>query len=240
MNLANAGMPFSTYGANMKILIIEDEKKLAQLMKKGLEENSFTVDLSHDGEEGMYMATEFSYDAILLDLTLPKKDGLEILNSLRTGKSEVPVLVITARGGVEQKIQGLNLGADDYIAKPFDLNELIARLRTVIRRSKGKPSPLIVIEDLAIDTNAQRVQRRGKEISLTAKEFSLLEYLALNAGRVVSRTELIEHIYDTDSEGDSNVIDVYINYLRNKIDKGFDVQLIQTRRGAGYLLKEAE
>ena len=224
----------------MKILIIEDEKKLAKLMKKGLEENSFTVDLSHDGEEGMYMATEYPYDAILLDLTLPKKDGLEILNSLRTARREVPVLVITARGGIEQKIQGLNLGADDYIAKPFDLNELIARLRTVIRRSKGKPSPLIVIEDLAVDTNARRVQRGGKEISLTAKEFSLLEYLALNAGRVVSRTELIDHIYDTDSEGDSNVIDVYINYLRNKIDKGFDEQLIQTRRGAGYLLKGAE
>ncbi len=240
MNSANAGIPLSTYGANMKILIIEDEKKLAQLMKKGLEENSFTVDLSHDGEEGMYMATEFFYDAILLDLTLPKKDGLEILSSLRTGKSEVPVLVITARGGVEQKIQGLNLGADDYIAKPFDLNELIARLRTVIRRSKGKPSPFIVIEDLVVDTNAQRVQRGGKEISLTAKEFALLEYLALNAGRVISRTELMEHIYDTDSEGDSNVIDVYINYLRNKIDKGVDVQLIQTRRGAGYLMKEPE
>ncbi len=221
----------------MKVLIIEDEKRLAQLLKKGLEENSFTVDLSFDGEEGLYMAETYSYDAILLDIMLPGIDGLEILQSLRSKEIEVPVLIITARGEVEERIKGLNIGADDYIAKPFDFMELIARLRSAIRRNKGKPSPLVVIDDLAIDTNARTVKRADREITLSAREFAILEYLALNSGRVVSRTELVEHIYATDSEWDSNVIDVYISYLRNKIDKGFGRPLIHTRRGEGYLLK---
>ncbi len=221
----------------MKILIIEDEKRLAQLLKKGLEENSFTVDLSHDGEEGLYMAETYPYDAILLDIMLPGIDGLEILKTLRNKEIDLPVLIITARGEVEERIKGLNIGADDYIAKPFDFSELLARLRSVIRRSKGKPSPLIVINDLSIDSNGRTVARAGQEISLSAREFALLEYLALNAGRVVSRTELVEHIYATDADWDSNVIDVYISYLRNKIDRGFDKPLIHTKRGAGYLLK---
>ena len=221
----------------MKILIIEDEKRLAQLMQKGLEENAFTVDISFDGEEGMHMAETWPYDAILLDIMLPGIDGLEILQSLRARKNDVPVLIITARGEVGERIRGLNIGADDYIAKPFDLSELIARLRSVIRRSKGKPSPLLVIDDLCIDTNERSITRAGQEIKLSAREFTLLEYLALNAGRVVSRTELIDHIYATESEWYSNVIDVYINYLRNKIDKGFARPLIQTKRGAGYIMK---
>ncbi len=221
----------------MKILVIEDERRLAQLLKKGLEENHFAVDISGDGEEGKYMAENYPYDAMLLDIMLPKVDGLEILKSLRAGGNDMPVLIITARGEVEDRIKGLNIGADDYVAKPFDLAEIIARLHSVIRRSKGKSSPVLLIDDLAIDTNARTVQRAGREISLSAREFALLEYLALNSGRVVSRTELTEHIYATDAEGDSNVIDVYINYLRNKIDKGFDRPLIHTRRGAGYVLQ---
>jgi DNA-binding response OmpR family regulator len=222
----------------MKILIIEDEKGLARLIKKGLEENFFTVDVSFDGVEGMHMAETWPYDAILLDIMLPGIDGFEILQSLRERKNDVPVLIITARGEIEERIRGLNLGADDYIPKPFDFSELIARLRTVIRRSKGKPCPLLSIDDLAIDLNARTVMRAGQAISLSAREFTLLEYLALNSGRVVSRTELIDHIYGTDTEWDSNVIDVYINYLRNKIDKGFGRALIHTMRGAGYILKE--
>jgi len=222
----------------MKILIIEDEKGLARLIKKGLEENYFTVDLSFDGVEGIHMAETWPYDAILLDIMLPGIDGFEILQSLRDRKNDVPVLVITARGEIEERIKGLNFGADDYIPKPFDLSELIARLRSVIRRSKGKSSPLIMIDDLAIDLNARTVTRGGQAISLSAREFTLLEYLALNSGRVVSRTELIDHIYGSDTEWDSNVIDVYINYLRNKIDKGFGRALIHTMRGAGYILKE--
>jgi DNA-binding response OmpR family regulator len=221
----------------MKILIIEDEKKLARLLKQGLEENGFTVDLAHDGADGQYQVENYPYDAVLLDLMLPEVDGLTILASLRNQGSDVPVLIITARGEVEDRIKGLNLGADDYLAKPFDLDELIARLRALIRRSRGKPSPLLTVGDLTIDTNTRTVSRAETAIQLSAREYDILVYLALNSGRVVSRTELIEHIYETDYEWDSNVIDVYISYLRTKIDKGYPVPLIQTVRGAGYLLK---
>ena len=221
----------------MKILIIEDERKLAGVLKKGLEENSFTVDLCHDGEEGLYMAETFPYDAILLDLMLPGVDGISILKSLRAKNIDIPVLVVTARGEVEDRINGLDIGADDYIAKPFNLSELMARLRAAIRRSKGKPSPILTIGDLTIDTNGKMTTRAGKALALSAREYALLEYLALNTGRVVSRSEMIEHVYATEYDWDSNVIDVYINYLRNKIDKGFDKQLIHTVRGAGYVLK---
>lgn len=221
----------------MKILIIEDEQKLARILKKGLEENDFTVDLSFDGEEGLHMAEAYPYDAVLLDLMLPGMDGLTILKTLRAKKIDMPVLIVTARGEVEDRIKGLDIGADDYIPKPFDLAELMARLRAAIRRSKGKPSPVISVEDLAIDTNAKTVIRAGRAITLSSREYMFLEYLALNAGRVVSRTELIDHVYATEYEWDSNVIDVYINYLRNKIDKGFGKPLIHTVRGAGYVLK---
>ena len=221
----------------MKILIIEDENKLARLLKQGLEENGFTVDLAHDGADGQYQVENYPYDTVLLDLMLPEVDGLTILASLREQGSDVPVLIVTARGEVEDRIKGLNLGADDYLAKPFDLDELIARLRALIRRSRGKPSPLLTVGDLTIDTNIRTVSRAGTAIQLSAREYDILVYLALNSGRVVSRTELIEHIYETDYEWDSNVIDVYISYLRTKIDKGYPAPLIQTVRGAGYLLK---
>ncbi len=224
----------------MKLLIIEDEKRMAGLLKKGLEENAFIVDLAHDGEEGLYMAENYPYDAILLDIMLPVMDGLTVLSELRARRRDVPVLLITARNEIESRVKGLNFGADDYIAKPFDFNELLARLRSVIRRSKGKSSPLVAIDDLAIDTNSRNVRRAGREITLSATEYNLLEYLALNNGRVISRTELTEHIYDTDFDRDSNVIDVYVSHLRNKLDKGFDRQLIHTVRGAGYILKGEE
>ena len=203
----------------MKILIVEDEKNLVKILKKGLEENSFIVDSSLDGEEGLYMAETFSYDAIILDIMLPKVDGITILNKLRERKIDVPVLLLTARGEIEDKVKGLNLGADDYIVKPFEFSELLARLRAIIRRNKGKASPSIIIDDLIIDINSRTVKRNDKEIKLSAKEYKILEYLALNKGRIVSRTEFTEHIYDMDFDLDSNVIDVYINYLRNKIDK---------------------
>lgn len=183
------------------------------------------------------MAENYPYDAVLLDIMLPVMDGLSILSALRSKRSEVPVLLITARGEIESRIKGLNFGADDYIVKPFDFHELLARLKSVIRRSKGRPSPLVAIDDLSLDTNSRSVCRGGREIRLSATEYNLLEYLALNSGRVISRTELTEHIYDTDFDRDSNVIDVYVNHLRNKLDKGFDRQLIHTVRGAGYILK---
>jgi DNA-binding response OmpR family regulator len=222
----------------MKILVIEDEKKLANLLKQGLEEQGILVDLAPDGTEGLFQALNYPYDAILLDLTLPEVDGLTILKSLREQGNGVPVLIITARGDLEDRIRGLNLGADDYLAKPFDLAEMIARIHALIRRSHGLASATIKVGDLIINTNARTAARAGKEINLSAREYNLLLYLALNAGKVISRTELIEHIYSTDSELDSNVIDVYINYLRNKIDKPFSSPLIHTVRGAGYILKE--
>lgn len=224
----------------MRILIVEDEKNLAAILKKGLEENGFTTDLSFDGEDGLYKAENYPYDAVILDIMLPKIDGLAVLSSLRNRKNDVPILMLTARGEVEDKVRGLTGGADDYIPKPFDFMELLARLRSVIRRSKGKPSPVIKIEDLTIDTNSRSVERGGNTIRLSAKEYNILEYLSSNKGRVISRTELIEHIYDTEFDLDSNIIDVYINYLRNKIDRNFCKQLIHTIRGAGYVLKGSE
>lgn len=222
----------------MKVLIIEDEKNLAEILKKGLEENSFAVDLSFDGEEGLYMAETFPYDAIILDIMLPKTDGFGVLSKLRKKQIDVPVLLLTARGEVENRIKGLNTGADDYIVKPFDFSELLARLRAVIRRDKGKASPFIKIDNLTIDTNSRGVKRDNMEIKLSAKEYNILEYLAMNKGRVISRTELTEHIYDSEFDLDSNIIDVYINYLRNKIDRDYDRKLIHTVRGVGYILKD--
>ncbi|MBI5056818.1 MAG: response regulator transcription factor [Nitrospirae bacterium] len=222
----------------MRLLIVEDEKKLAGILKKGLEENGFVVELCFDGEEGLFMAETYSYDAILLDIMLPKMDGLTVLKKIRAKQVAVPVLMITARGEVDDRIKGLNTGADDYIAKPFDFSELLARLKAVIRRSRSKPSSTIGIGDLEIDMNSMTVKRGNREIKLSSTEYKLLEYLALNTGKVISRTELTEHIYDSEFDLDSNVIDVYINYLRNKIDKGRGKQLIRTVRGAGYVLEK--
>ena len=223
----------------MKILIIEDEQRLARLLKQGLEEQGFVVDLAYDGSDGQFQAEQYPYDAILLDLMLPEVDGLAILKGLREKGNDVPVLIITARGDVEDRIKGLNFGADDYLAKPFNLDELIARLRALIRRSRGQSSPLITVGDLVIDSNARTVARAGTEILLSAREYDLLLYLALSAGKVVSRTELIEHIFTSDYEWDSNVIEVHISHLRTKIDKGYSSALIHTVRGAGYILKAA-
>lgn len=224
----------------MKILIVEDEKDLANILKKGFEERSFIADISHDGEEGLYMAETYSYDAIILDIMLPGIDGIEILSRLRKKHIDVPVLMLTAKGEVKDRIAGLEKGADDYIPKPFDFQELVARVKSVIRRNTGKPSPLIVISDLVVDTNTHTAKRGEADIPLSSKEYSILEYLAAHKNRVISRTELIEHVYETDFDLDSNVIDVYINFLRNKIDKGFKNKLIHTVRGAGYILKETE
>jgi len=221
----------------MRILVIEDEKRLAAILKKGLEESGFVVDVALDGEDGLFMAETYPYDALLLDILLPKVDGLTVLKTLREKNIGIPVLMLTAMGELEDKVRGLNLGADDYLVKPFDFSELLARLNTVIRRSMGKASPIIVIDDLSLDMSAKTVTRSGKEINLSAKEYNLLEYLALNSGRVIGRTELTDHLYDTEFDLDSNVIDVYVNYIRNKIDKGYDRQLIVTVRGAGYVLK---
>ena len=224
-------------GYAVKILIVEDEKDLAEIIKEGLEKQSFTVDICFDGEEGLFMAETYAYDAVILDIMLPGMDGLTLLSKLRAKKVRVPVLMLTARGTMADKVKGLDTGADDYLAKPFEFPELISRLKAIIRRSRGEASPVISIDDLTIDMNARSVKRNNKEIKLSSREYNILLHLALNKERVISRSSLVEHIYDIDFDLDSNIIDVYINYLRNKIDKGSSKKLIHTVRGEGYMIK---
>ncbi len=224
----------------MKILIIEDEERLASLLKRGLEENSFAVDISFDGEEGLYMAETFPYDVIILDVMLPLIDGFTLLERLRGKNNRTPVIMLTAMGEVENRIKGLNSGADDYIAKPFNFEELLARLTAVIRRNKGEPASVIQFSDLILDMNTKQVTRGGEEIHLSAREYAILEYLVLNKQRIISRTEFSDHVYDINFDLDSNIFDVYINRLRNKIDRGRKTKLIHTERGSGYILKESQ
>jgi len=221
----------------MRLLVIEDEKNLAGIIKKGLEENGFVVELSHDGEEGLYMAETYDFDAVILDIMLPGIDGIEVLRRMREHGNAIPVLMLTARGDVGDRVKGLNLGADDYMPKPFDFAELLARVRAIVRRSSGEASPVVVIDDLEVDMNSHEVTRGDAKINLSANEYRILEYFILNRNRVISRSELIEHVYAADYDLDSNVIDVYINYLRNKIDRGFAGKFIHTVRGAGYIWK---
>jgi DNA-binding response OmpR family regulator len=222
------------------MLLIEDHKPLVRALAQGLAEEGFAVDIAFDGEEAAFKAQAVDYDAIVLDLMLPKEDGLSLLRRWRRAGLQVPVLVLTARGSVEDKVQGLNLGADDYLTKPFQLEELLARLRALVRRGHQVPDPVLRIHDLEIHTAARAVRRAGRPISLTPREYGLLQFLAYHRGRVVSRTMIWEHLYNEDDESTSNVVDVYIRYLRNKIDKGFDPPLILTRRGEGYQLRGCE
>src|SRR3989338_1912544 len=201
----------------MRVLIVEDEKDLAAIMKQGLEEEGYIVDVAHDGEEGLYMAENFPVDAIILDIMLPKVDGLTVLSKLRRKGFATPVLLLTARDATLDKIKGLDTGADDYLTKPFDFSELMARLRSLIRRKGMVKEAVIRIADLEINTAGREVKRGGHAVQLSAREYALLEYLAYNKDKVVTRADIVEHIYSEDSEMDSNVVDVYINYLRNKI-----------------------
>jgi DNA-binding response OmpR family regulator len=221
----------------MRILLVEDEKDLANIIKQGLEEAGYVVDVAYDGEEGLYMAENFPGDVIILDIMLPVIDGLSILSRIRRRGITIPVLLLTARDALIDKIKGLDTGADDYLTKPFEFTELLARIRSLLRRKGEKKEAVIHILDLEINTASHEVRRGSTPIKLSAREYALLECLAYNVGNVLSRTDIVEHIYHEDAEMDSNVVDVYINYLRNKIDKGFETKLIQTVRGAGYMLK---
>jgi DNA-binding response OmpR family regulator len=221
----------------MRVLLVEDHRPLARALRQGLEEEGFAVDAAADGEEADHKARTAQYDAIILDLMLPKVDGLTLLQNWRRDGLSTHVLVLTARGTIEDKVRGLDLGADDYLAKPFELEELLARLRALIRRGHQVKDPVLRLFDLEIDTAARRVKRAGQLIHLTPKEYALLEFLAFHRGKVVTRTMIWEHLYDDQDESTSNVVDVYIRYLRNKIDKGFDPPLILTRWGEGYLLR---
>jgi len=221
----------------VRVLLIEDHKPLVRALKRGLEEEGFAVDTAVDGEEGDYKARSANYDVIVLDLMLPKKDGLTLLKAWRKKGLETHVIVLTARSGMEDKVQGLDLGADDYLAKPFQLEELMARIRALIRRGHQVKTPILRIFDLEIDTAARSVKRAGQSIHLTPREFALLQFLAFHRGQVVTRSMIWEHLYDEQDENTSNVVDVYIRYLRTKVDKGFDPPLILTRWGEGYMLR---
>jgi heavy metal response regulator len=221
----------------MRILIVEDEKKVASFIKKGLQQEGYAVDAVHDGQDALQSATSFDYDLIILDLMLPKRLGLDVLRELRTKKPNLPVLVLTAKGALEDKVAGLDAGADDYLIKPFAFAELSARIRALLRRGTQENTRLH-IADLEIDTASRQVRRAGQVIDLKMKEYALLEFLLRNANRAVTRTMIVEHVWDIHFDSVSNVVDVHINSLRNKIDKGFQPPLIHTIRGVGYMLSD--
>ncbi len=224
----------------MRVLIIEDEQRLAGNMAEALRDGcKFAVDIASDGEEGLFMAAGNGYDVVLLDLMLPKLPGASLLQQLRRKGVKTPVLVLTARQESESVIRLLNAGADDYLSKPFDLGELIARTKALIRRSQGHATPRLSLADLELDTVAGTVRRAGREVSLTPMEYRVLEYLMHRAGALVSKTELLEHLYDYNWEKFSNVIEVYIAGLRRKVDADAAIKLIHTVRGRGYVLREA-
>jgi heavy metal response regulator len=221
----------------MRILIIEDEGKIAAFLKRGLKEEGYAVDVAADGEQGYFLASTQDCDLIILDLMLPGLDGLDLCRKLRAEGNEARILVLTARDKVRDKVQGLNAGADDYLTKPFAFEELLARVRALLRkRETGSPTKLQVA-DLAMDLLTHKVLRAGREIELTAREFALLEYLIRNVGTVVTRTMIAEHVWDVNFDTFTNVIDVYMSYLRNKIDRAFPDKLIRTVRGRGYVIK---
>jgi DNA-binding response OmpR family regulator len=222
----------------MKILVVEDEKKVASFLKKGLEQEYYTVDVAHDGRAGLDLSLTEEYDLIILDIMLPLLDGITLLREIRNAKLIVPVLMLTAKDSTEDKVDGLDSGADDYLAKPFALEELLARVRALLRRKEKVKNLILSTEDLTLDTQTHKVKRSDVEIDLTPKEYSILEYLMRNKNHVVSRMKLTEHVYEYQFDPDTNVIDVYINKLRNKIDKGSNQRILHTIRGIGYMIKD--
>jgi len=221
----------------MRILIVEDKKSLADIVKKGLEEEGYAVDAAYNGQDGLFMAENEPSDLIILDIMLPMIDGMTILRNIRKKGVKTPVLMLTAKDAVTDKVAGLDSGADDYLTKPFHFEELLARIRVLLRRDAEIKTAVIEIGDLLIDMASHTVKRGGQEVSLSASEYALLELMAVNRNKVLSRTFISEHIYDYNFDLDSNVIDVFVNRIRNKIDRGYETRLIQTVRGAGYMLK---
>ncbi len=222
----------------MRILLVEDEKKVARFIKQGLEEERYTVDVVYDGEKAEALALADDYDLIILDVLLPRKDGLEVLKQIRAKKVNTPVLLLTAKSAVEDKVKGLDSGADDYLTKPFAVAELLARVRSLLRRGVAEKSTILKVGDLTLDTVTRKAKRQNEEIELTAKEYALLDYFMRNKNKVLSRTLISEHIWNYNFDTGTNIIDVYINHLRNKIDGKFEKKLIHTVRGVGYLMKE--
>jgi DNA-binding response OmpR family regulator len=223
----------------MHILVVEDEQRLAYLLRRVLMEERHTVDLALDGETGLDLALSDTYDVVVLDVMLPKMDGIEVCRQMRADHIMTPVLVLTARGSVEDRVTGLNVGADDYLVKPFAMEELLARINALLRRRDRRfdESPQLVVGDLTLDLVRHEARRDGRIIELTAKEFALLEYLMRHAGRVLTRTQIVDAVWRYDLDALSNVVDIYIHYLRDKIDQGFSRPLIKTVRGIGYKIE---
>ena len=221
----------------MRVLVVEDETKVGSFIKRALEEESYAVDLCEDGAQGLDFALSGSYDVIVIDLMLPNLPGLEILRRIRKEKIHTPVLILTAQSKVDQKVKGLDAGADDYLTKPFAIDELLARVRVLLRRGTAEAPGILQVDDLILNPATREVTRDGQRIDLTLKEYALLEYFMRHAGRVLTRPMISEHVWDQDFDTFTNVIDVYVNYLRNKIDRGRSRKLIHTIRGSGYMLK---
>jgi DNA-binding response OmpR family regulator len=234
------GLLTSFLDAAMRLLLIEDYRPLVRTLRQGLQKEGFAVDVAYDGDEGDFKARSASYDIILLDLQLPGRDGLALLRAWRAHGLQTCVLILTGRDSLEDKVRGLDAGADDYLTKPFRIEELLARLRALIRRAHQVKDPILRVYDLEIDTAAKAVRRAGKTIHLTPREYALLHFLALHRGKVVSRSMIWEHLYDEHDENTSNVVDVYIRRLRSKLDRGFRPSLLLTRWGEGYVLRSEE
>jgi len=221
----------------MRILLVEDEPKVAGFVQRGLVAERYAVDIAADGREGLELAEAFPYDLIVLDLMLPGIDGREVLQRIRRQNTWVPVLVLTARDAIEDKVRLFDAGADDYLTKPFAFAELLVRTKALLRRGPVNRSSTLTIADLELDRLTQQVKRAGKRIELTAKEYSLLEYMMLNPGRVLSRNMIIEHVWDQSFDGITNIVDVYVRHLRSKVDDGHEFKMIRTVRGAGYIIR---
>jgi heavy metal response regulator len=223
----------------MRILLVEDEQRIASFIARGLKEAKYVVDIASDGEQGLFMAEIHPYDALILDIMLPGMDGVTLCRTLRDKKVAVPILMLSARDATDDKVRGLDCGADDYLAKPFAFTELLARVRALLRRNAPQKERVLVVGDLEMDPLVHKVKRQSRDIVLTSKEYALLEYLMLHAGTLVTRTMISEHVWHADFDSFTNVIDVHINALRKKVDGGFDTPLIHTIRGSGYMIKES-
>jgi heavy metal response regulator len=222
----------------MRILIVEDEKKVARFIQQALEEEHYTTDVAYDGEKGEELALSGVYDLIVLDILLPRRDGIEVLKRLRVRKISTPILLLTAKSAVEDKVEGLDSGADDYLTKPFAVAEFLARVRSLLRRGTTEKNTVLRAADLVLDTVTHKAKRGEKNIELTSKEYALLEFFMRNKNKTLSRTIIAEHIWNYNFDTGTNIIDVYINHLRNKIDDGFPQKLLHTVRGVGYVLKD--